>query len=387
MKDSKQSGIWTIGLAIFSMLFGAGNIIYPIKCGVVAGSQNIFGITGFILTGVALPVLGLISMILFEGNYKRFFNRIGKIPGAIAILYCMLIVGPLIAMPRCITAPFEMLKPFMPGINLPIFSILFAGITFIMTYKESKILSLLGNIISPLLLGSLAIIAGKGLWQADHLVEQTIPSSVVFLEQFTHGFQTLDLLGALFFAYIVLRILKANRKSSQVKTKELALISLKSGLLSGLLLTIVYVAFSYIGAYYGDLVTLDMNGAEMFRIISLNILNKNSIIIIMLAVLMACLSTITALAAVFSEYIHHELFHKKISYTACLTATMLTTTIISNFGLSNILKYSMPIISIGYPIITAITLCNLAHVLFGFRYIKMPVALTAIMTTSMMLYF
>jgi branched-chain amino acid:cation transporter, LIVCS family len=387
MKDSNQSGIWTIGLAIFSMLFGAGNIIYPIKCGVVTGSQNFIGVAGFILTGVFLPIFGLVAMILFDGNYKKFFNRIGKVPGAIAILYCMLILGPLIAMPRCITVPFEMLKPFMPGMNLPLFSILFAITTFLMTYKESKILSLLGNVISPILLGSLAIIAGKGLWQADHLTEQTIPTTTVFLEQLTHGFQTLDLLGGLFFAYIVLRILKSNRTSEQVKTKDLAMTSLQSGFIAGILLMLVYVAFSYLGAYYADLVTIDMNGAEMFRIISLNILNKHSIFVIMMAVLMACLSTITALAAVFAEYIHHELFNKKLSYVACLTLTMVVATVISNFGLSNILHYSMPIILIGYPIITAITMCNLAHVLFGFEYIKLPVALTALVTTSMMLYF
>ena len=387
MKDSNQSGIWTIGLAIFSMLFGAGNIIYPIKCGVVTGSQNFIGVAGFILTGVFLPIFGLVAMILFDGNYKKFFNRIGKVPGAIAILYCMLILGPLIAMPRCITVPFEMLKPFMPGMNLPLFSILFAITTFLMTYKESKILSLLGNVISPILLGSLAIIAGKGLWQADHLTTQTIPTTTVFLEQLTHGFQTLDLLGGLFFAYIVLRILKSNRSSEQVKTKDLAMTSLQSGFIAGILLMLVYVAFSYLGAYYADLVTVDMNGAEMFRIISLNILNKHSIFVIMMAVLMACLSTITALAAVFAEYIHHELFNKKLSYVACLTLTMVVATVISNFGLSNILHYSMPIILIGYPIITAITICNLAYVLFGFEYIKLPVALTALVTTSMMLYF
>ena len=385
MKDSNQSGTWTIGLAIFSMLFGAGNIIYPIKCGVVAGSQNIFGVSGFILTGVILPILGLVAMILFDGNYKRFFNRIGKIPGALSILYCMLILGPLIAMPRCITVPFEMLKPFMPGINLPIFSIMFAAVTFLMTYKESKILSLLGNIISPLLLGSLTIIAAKGLWQADHIGTQTVPCATVFLEQLTYGFQTLDLLGGLFFAYIVLRILKANRTSDQVKTKDLAMTSLKSGFIAGILLMLVYIAFSYLGAYYADLVTVDMNGAEMFRIISLHILNKYSIFVIMMAVLMACLSTITALAAVFAEYIHHELFNKKLSFVACLTLTMIVTTIISNFGLSNILHYSAPIIDFGYPIITAITVCNLGNALFGFPYIKAPVALTAIITTSMML--
>jgi branched-chain amino acid:cation transporter, LIVCS family len=386
MKDSNQSGTWTIGLAIFSMLFGAGNIIYPIKCGVVTGSQNYIGITGFILTGVILPIIGLVAMILFDGNYKKFFNRIGKVPGSIAILYCMLILGPLIAMPRCITVPFEMLQPFMPGVTLPLFSILFAITTFLMTYKESKILSLLGNIISPLLLGSLAIIAGKGLWQAQGMCAQTMPTTTIFLEQLTHGFQTLDLLGGLFFAYIVLRILKSNRTSDQIKTKDLAMTSLKSGFIAGILLMIVYVAFSYLGAYYSQLVTADMNGAQMFRIISLHILNKHSMFVIMMAVLMACLSTITALAAVFAEYLHHELFGKRLPYLACLSLTMIVTTVISNFGLSNILHYSMPIIDIGYPIITAITICNLGYVLFDIQSIKLPVAITAIITTSMMLY-
>ncbi len=386
MKDSNQSGTWTIGLAIFSMLFGAGNIIYPMKCGVLTGSQNYIGIAGFILSGVVLPIIGLITMILFDGNYKKFFNRIGKIPGAIAILYCMLILGPLIAMPRCITVPFEMLQPFMPGMSLSVFSILFAATTFLMTYKESKILSLLGNVISPLLLTSLAIIAGKGLWQAKTMTTHNLPATTIFLEQLTHGFQTLDLLGGLFFAYIVLRILKKNRTSDQIKTKDLAITSLKSGVIAGILLMIVYVAFSYLAAYYSQLVTADMNGAQMFRIISLHILNKHAMFVIMMAVLMACLSTITALAAVFSEYLHHELFDKKLSYLACLSLTMMITTVISNFGLSNILHYSMPIILFGYPVITAITLCNLAHVIGNVQAIKLPVAITAIITASMMLY-
>ncbi|MBP6870308.1 branched-chain amino acid transport system II carrier protein [Candidatus Babeliales bacterium] len=386
MKDSNQSGIWTIGLAIFSMLFGAGNIMYPIKCGVVTGTQNYIGIMGFILTGVVLPIIGLIAMILFDGNYKKFFNRIGTIPGATAILYCMLIIGPLIAMPRCITVPFEMLAPFMSGISLPLFSVLFAMTAFLMTYKESKILSLLGNIVSPLLLGSLAIISIKGLWQADHMAEQSAPVAAVFFKQLSHGFQTLDLIGALFFAYIVLRILKSNRNSEQTKAKDLAIISLKSGLIAGILLMTVYLAFSYLGAFYGNLVTADMNGAEMFRIISLHILNKHSILIIMMAVLMACLSTITALAAVFAEYMHHELCNKKINYATCLAITMMVTTFISNFGLDKILYYSALPIDIGYPIIIAITLCNLAYSLFGIEYIKVPVAITAIITTSMVLY-
>jgi len=382
MKDSNQSGIWTIGLAIFSMLFGAGNIIYPIKCGVLAGNQNIYAITGFILTGVILPIIGLITMILFHGNYKLFFYRLGKIPGSIAILYCMLIVGPLLAMPRCITLPYEMLKPFIPFVSLPLFSIIFSLITFLITYKESKILSILGNIMSPLLLGSLGIIAAKGLWQADSMIPQTMTVSSIFFDQLNQGFQTLDLIGALFFAYIVLRILKETRTSDQIKSKELAIISLKGGLIAGFLLTLVYISFSYLGAYYAHLVTANMNGAQDFRVIAMHILNSSSALIIIIAVLMACLSTVTALAAVFSEYLHFELFNKKISYVHSLLITMIITAIISNYGLENIMLYSSMPINIGYPIITSVVFCNLAYSLFGFSYIKIPVACTAICITS-----
>lgn len=382
MKDSNQSGILTIGLAIFSMLFGAGNIIYPIKCGVLAGNQNIFAITGFLLTGVILPIIGLVAMILFNGNYKLFFNRLGKTPGAIAIFYCMLILGPLLAMPRCITLPYEMLKPFIPYISLPMFTIAFCLVTFFITYKESKILSILGNIMSPLLIGSLGIIAAKGLWQADAMIPQTVAASSIFFDQLNQGFQTLDLIGALFFAYIVLRILKGNRDSEKIKAKELAIMSLQGGLIAGILLMLVYVSFSYLGAYYGYLVTPDMNGAQDFRIISMHVLNSSSALVIMIAVLMACLSTVTALAAVFSEYVHYELFNKKISYPISLLVTMIVTAVISNYGLENIMAYSELPINIGYPIITTVVFCNLAYSLFGFSYIKIPATLTAIMVTS-----
>ena len=123
--QSSQISLTTLGLAIFSMLFGAGNIIYPIKAGVVSGNQNFFGIIGFLLTGVLLPVIGLVAMILFDGDYKKFFYRLGNMPGFMAILFCMFIIGPIIAMPRCITVPYEMILPFLPAyITLPIFSAL-----------------------------------------------------------------------------------------------------------------------------------------------------------------------------------------------------------------------------------------------------------------------
>lgn len=385
MKKIMQSQITIIGLAIFSMLFGAGNIIYPIKAGVLAGSKNYAGIMGFLLTGVCLPIIGLITMILFDGNYKKFFNRIGKVPGNIAILYCMLIIGPLLAMPRCITVPYEMITPFVPYLSPGIFSILFCLVTFLLTYKESKLLNILGTYISPLLVGSLSIILVKGLAQAEVTTTQTASTISIFLSQLVHGFQTLDLLGALFFAYIVLKILKDTNKGT-AKPKELAKVALKSGLVGGFLLMLIYLGFSYLGAYYGHSVTETMNGAEMFTHIATNIISSYGAAVIIMAVLMACLSTISALGVVFAEYIHYELSNKKICYRSSLLITLGITCFISNFGLSNILKYGEHPINIGYPIIIAITLFNLLHKLFEIKTIKLPVFVTAITVTGMYSY-
>jgi branched-chain amino acid:cation transporter, LIVCS family len=386
MKKIMQSQITIIGLAIFSMLFGAGNIIYPIKAGVLAGSKNYAGILGFLLTGVCLPIIGLIAMILFDGNYKKFFSRIGKVPGNIAILYCLLIIGPLLAMPRCITVPHAMITPFIPYLSPGLFSVLFCLATFLLTYKESKLLNILGTYISPLLVGSLSIILIKGLAQAESMIEQTEATFSIFTQQLIHGFQTLDLLGAMFFAYIVLKILKDTNKDKSTKPKDLATIALKSGLVGGALLMGIYLGFSYLAAYYGHLVTPDMNGAEMFTHISSNVISSYGAIIIILAVLMACLSTISALAVVFAEYLHYEIFNKKVKYLHCLLITLGVTCLISNFGLSNILKYGEHPINIGYPIIITIVLFNLLHKLFKVETIKLPVFITTITVTGLYSY-
>ena len=156
MKRLFQSKSITVGLAIFSMFFGAGNLIFPLYVGLQSGNLNLWGVSGFIVTGVILPLLGLIAIILFNGDYNAFFNRIGKEPGFFLLLFCMLIIGPFVAMPRIVTLSHIMVAPFLANIPLVVFTILFLGCTYLGTYKESKIINLLGNYISPALLISLA---------------------------------------------------------------------------------------------------------------------------------------------------------------------------------------------------------------------------------------
>lgn len=378
MKENSTISSKQIGLAIFTMLFGAGNIIYPIKAGLSAGSSIYTTFIGFLITSVLLPILGLVTMILFDGDYKKFFDRIGKIPGSIAIAFCMFILGPLLVMPRCVTVPYDILSPFFPNINITIFSLIFCVVAFILAYKESKILDLMSKYISWILLGSIGFIITAGLYFAKTMTVQTASMQDIFLDQLLQGFQTLDLIGSLFFAYIIVRLIKLNAKSENLSSKKIAVMCLKGGIVSGLFMTAFYIGLGLLGAYYGDIVHSAMNGAEIFRTITMHVVGNYGVIILVIGVLMACISTLVALAAVFSEYLRNDLLCNKINYIQSLSITLLVTTFISNFGLSNILKFGVPIINFGYPIIVVITLCNAAYQLFGIKMIKLPVFLTTI---------
>jgi LIVCS family branched-chain amino acid:cation transporter len=386
MKKLFSSTTVVTGLAIFSMLFGAGNLMYPLTVGITSGDQTWLGMLGFFLSAVCLPVMGLIGMILFDGNYERFFGRLGHIPGSIMIFICMMIIGPMLAIPRITTLSHIMIAPFMPFLNeiTPlnsfIFSLIFLGITFLATYRENKIVEILGNFISPALLVSLAIIIIKGIASAQSTTHVDTPPAQIFSDNLIRGYETLDLLGALFFAAIVLNILK-NTLGQQISQNPrlLAWVGLKAGLLGVTCLGAVYMGMSILGAYHGHgLATA--NAGELFREISFRILGAHGAFIIATAVLMACLSTAIALSAVVAEYAQFTIFRNKVNFVTALIITLLACIPLSIGGLGQILKLTAgPLIYIGTPILIAITVCNILYKLFGFKYIKLPVAVTAIL--------
>ena len=386
MKRFFQSQTIATGLAIFSMFFGAGNLIFPLKVGLIAGEKNIWAILGFMLTGVILPLLGLIAIILFNGDYKAFFNRLGKIPGACFTLFCMLIIGPLVAMPRIVTLSHIMVAPFLGNISLIYFTLLFLSVTFLGTYKESKIINLLGYIISPLLLLSLVIIIVKGLFVPGEMTHAVNASGLkLFWESIKVGYNTLDVLGAIFFSSIVITILKENLKDHSEKSlKKLALMGLKAGIIGVTLLALIYLGMSYLGVYHGAGLE-HLNEGELFSAISFRILGTQGAIIIALAVLMACYSTIIALTVVVSDYLQQTILRNKISYVQALLLVLTVTAIISNFGLSKILSVSGPFIEAGYPALIVLMLCNIAYKIIGFKPVKVPVLITLIISCALYL--
>lgn len=377
-----NSKIVSTGLAVFSMLFGAGNLMYPIAVGMSSGINNIYGMLGFTITAVLLPIAGLVAMILFDGDYDEFFQRLGRTPGKIAVLFCMLIIGPILVIPRIVTLSHVMIAPFLPQVSPLAFAIIFLLVTFLLTFRETKIVDLLGKFISPLLLASLAVIIIKGLWQANNKIAIQTSPIAVFKENLWRGYGTLDLLGAIFFSAIVINLLKENFTVNTKKDlEELAFFGFKAGLIGTSLLGIIYWGMSYLGVFYGQGLA-HVNEGEGFREIAFKILNTHGSFIIVLAVLMACLSTAIALGAVVGEYVQRHIFNRRISFAWSLAIVLLASLPLSIYGLNTVLKLAGgPMVYICYPVLITMTFLNIAYKKCGFAPLKIPVLIVAVLAT------
>lgn len=395
MKRLLQSHVFTTGLAIFSMLFGAGNLMYPLNVGMQGGNQTPIAMLAFLTTAVVLPIIGLVSMILYDGDYTAFFNRLSKPVGSFFIFSCMLIIGPVIVIPRIVTLSHTMLAPYLGCVNLgtvnpitsAIFALFFLILTFFLTYRENKIVDLLGFIISPLLLLSLTTIIVFSFFGEKQLIISEQSPLILFKDNLILGYGTLDLLATLFFAAIIFNILSQNLGSSFEKNPQLRVkIGLQAGTIGVVLLGLVYCGMSYLGAYYGYGLGA-INQGELFREISARVLGGYGALVIAIAVLMACLSTSIAVSAVVAEYTQHTLTKKRCSFVSSLCSVLLLSLPLSIAGLSTVLEITDgPIVYIGYPMVIVLTLCNLAYKTIGFKPVKLPVVLTFIVTTAAYLW-
>lgn len=360
--------IYSTSLAIFAMLFGAGNLVLPPALGMACGDKVLYGLTGFLLTGVFVPFLGLLAIILFNGDYREFFCRIGKIPGNILIFLCMLILGPLLIMPRIVTLSYAMLLPFMPTCITSqadftsrfIFGVFFLGLTFLATYKPSRILDLVGKVLSPLKIACIITIILIGLFSGSPAAPVAETSQQLFFDGIKLGYQTVDLLGTLFFGSIIISLLVGNRPVTKESMRTILKTTMISGVIACLFLALIYLGMSYLGVFHGaGLAHLDES--QIFSQLCFRILGYHGAALIGFTVFLACFITAIALAAVVGQYAQREVFAYKMSYPAALALVLALCLIPSLFGFAAVVSFSKPLLFMIYPVLIALTIGNLLY--------------------------
>ncbi|MBE6055292.1 MAG: branched-chain amino acid transport system II carrier protein, partial [Clostridium sartagoforme] len=223
-KNTKDSIV--VGFALFSMFFGAGNLIFPAYLGNKIGSQYLLGIIGFILTGVGLPLLAIMACSKGDGTFKSISNKIGPKFSIIFTALLFIAIGPMLAIPRTAATTFELtINPFFQGISPFVAMALYFVINLYFVLKETSIIDTIGKYLTPALMILLFILIIKGLFMPIGNIVETEAINV-FPNSLLEGYQTMDALAALLFAGII----TSSLKSKGYKEKEMPSMILKSSL-------------------------------------------------------------------------------------------------------------------------------------------------------------
>lgn len=371
---------FTIGLAMFSMFFGAGNVVFPLLVGIEAGSQNIYAGMGLLLSAIGVPFLGLISMTLFGGDYKKFFSRVGEGPGFALTALILALIGPFGALPRCIALSFSTIKNYIPGVTLWEFSLISCVIIFWLSWRPGSLVTILGYILTPVLLLSVFIIIGLGFIFSPSAPQSFEPWWSVFLKGFIQGYQTLDLLGAFFFSATIIFCLKENlAEQNQKDYRSLILLTLKASCICVLILGVISLGFSWIAAFNSRSL-LDVPKDELLQTVALQILGPDAGLVAIVAILLACLTTEIALATAFAEFVHKDLAKRRISFEWSLIFTLIIAFFVSLLHFERIINFLAPILFFCYPALIALSILNIFYKLYGFKPVRIPLAIVVGLT-------
>lgn len=369
------------GFAMFAMLFGAGNVIFPLILGRDSGHQLVWGLLGFCLTAVLVPLLGLVAVMLHHGDYKCLLAPLGKIPSFLLILLCMVLIGPFGLIPRCVTISYAVSKMYFPSLSLFGFSLFCAVIMFCCTMKNSFVIDLLGKILGPLKIILLFTIIAKGLFVPAAFLPVSLTRLESFNEGFLSGYGTCDLLGTIFLSGLILSGLKKGlHPEQQADSRAIIKHGLQASAIGGGLLSLVYAGFCIVAAFHGAaLATVER--ADIFSGLSILVLGKEGGCLANITVAVACLTTAIALTAMFGMYLHKDLLRGRLPYLPSLIITIAITTGMATLGFGGIMKALSPLISVIYPFLIFYILINIGIKLWKLKRHR-PVSLTMVPESS-----
>ena len=381
MSRIKSTSLST-GLAMFSMFFGAGNITFPLIIGKNMEGGIVLALLGLILTAVIMPFTGLMSITLFKGDYRSFFDRIGKVPALFIILVLLGIIGPFGGIPRLITLTFSTLKVYFSGIHLFSFSVISCFLIFLFSWKKSRTLDLIGYVLSPLLVLSLLFIVVKGVFfSSGETFDKTYTVAHPFLYGLKEGYNTMDLIAAFFFSSLVYKRLQQQTAGKSLE-KALFMTIFKSSLIGASLLSLIYIGFGYVAANYSQALA-DTPIDQLLGKLGHIILGHHAGLIVCVSIVLTCLTTAIALTVVCAEFFQKQVCKGKIHYEMSLILMLALTGLTSSLEFTGIVKMLSPVLQVIYPSLLVLCLFNILHKTFAIKPIKVPV----FMAISLVLYF
>ncbi len=369
MKDKLSfSSYFVIGVMLFALFFGAGNLIFPATLGQSAGTNIWPAVIGFLITGVGLPFLGILAMgVSGSRNLQELASRIHPLYAVIFTALLYLTIGPFFATPRTGAVAYDIgIAPFVgegfAQVGLFIFTLIFFGITMLLSLNPAKIVDRVGKLLSPgiiiLLFVLLVMVFVKPMGSFE--APQGDYASGAFMKGFTEGYNTMDALASLVFGIIVINAIRAMGVTS---TRGVLSATVKAGLVATAFLGIIYVGIAYLGATSTEMFGLFKTGGPVLGSATSYYFGTAGTMMLSIIIILACLTTSIGLITSCGEYFHT--LYPKVSYKIFVIFFSLLSFTIANFGLANIINYSIPVLMFLYPLAIVLMLLTFLSPLFN----------------------
>ncbi len=357
---------------LFGLFFGAGNLIFPVHLGQMAGSNVWLAILGLLITGVGLPLLGVAALGISRSS--GLFDLSSKVSRPYAMFFTCalyLTIGPFFAIPRCATTSFTVgLEQVLPQdgnttLYLLLFSVAFFAAALFFALRPGKILTWVGKILTPCFLVFLAILVVVVLVTPGVSPAEVTPlggyADQPFFTGFLEGYNTMDALASLAFGIIVVQVI---RDLGVEEPSAVAGSTVRAGIFSCLFMALIYIAVTLAGTQSRGVLEASENGGTALAQIAQHYLGTAGLFILAATVTLACLKTavglITSCAETFTA-----LFPKGPKYRTWAVIFSLISLLLANLGLNAIIAYSLPVLMFLYPLSIALIALALLGKFFG----------------------
>ncbi|WP_437395970.1 branched-chain amino acid transport system II carrier protein [Flagellimonas lutimaris] len=357
----KKKSLTVTAFALFSLFFGAGNLVLPPLLGFKSGDLWWLVTFGFCVSGVLIPILGIMAHAKLQGTLFDFAKKVSPL---FSVVYCYLIYAIAIALPspRTASVTHEMaIQPFWDSSSL-LTSLIYFMLVFIFAINRSKVLDLLGKLLTPGILIILLIMIATAVFTLDF---NFVPSEMVqpFSSGILEGYQTFDAIGAVVVGAVIIISINIKEKSASFEEKK-RLIG-RAGLWAGIGLFLVYGGLILTGSLFGGFFDSEISRTALLRGISTKTLGQTANILLSILVSLACFTTAVGIVTGTSDFIKGRFGNSIFAYRITSFLGCLLGVLVGQFDVGYIITVAVPSLMFIYPITIVLILLNVVPEKWG----------------------
>ncbi len=345
--------------ALFSLFFGAGNLLLPPLLGYNAGGDWFWVTLGFMITAVIIPILGILAHARLQGTMFDFGKKVSP---TFSTVYCIVVylISITIPSPRTASATHEIAIHPSFGTSPLLTSGIYFSLVLIFVLNRSRILSFIGKFLTPLIVIMLLGVIGIGLFISDGVMNVSMFDAPV-VSGLLEGYQTFDAIGAVVVGAVVIISLNLRGHNSFEAKKE---IIRKSGFIAGLGLLLIYAGLISAGSFFGTDIQIDntlsgdMQRANLLRGISIASLGAFGNKVLSILIALACFTTAVGIVTGTADYFKGLFKGSQKAYALTAILACVIGVLVGQLDFHSIIIIAIPALMFIYPITIILILLN-----------------------------